>query len=150
MVTRILGFGGLVILAVLGTGGLVLGAPAGPPEDPHVRAVCDLFFAPCCWRESLAVHMSPEAEKMRAEVAVLLRAGYTEQAVVDHYVAIHGERVLRMPRGQKALWLTVTPLLVLGAGVWALAMWMRRYRRQPAAATASGPAVDIPDADLED
>jgi len=87
---------------------------------------------------------------MRAEVAVLLRAGYAEQAVVDHYVAIHGERVLRMPRGQKALWLTVTPLLVLGAGVWALAMWMRRYRRQPAAATASGPAVDIPDADLED
>jgi cytochrome c-type biogenesis protein CcmH/NrfF len=77
------------------------------------------FVAPCCWRQNLAVHDSPEAYEMRAEIAKFVASGRTEAEIVNYYVAHYGERILREPRGQRWFWLTLTPIAAIAlAGLW--------------------------------
>ena len=99
------------------------------PGTPDLRQIEERFIAPCCWRENLAAHQSPEAEKMRAEVASLAGAGQTEAEIVEHFVARYGERILREPRGARSFWLTATPLAVLAFGAAWLVMYLSRVRR---------------------
>ncbi|MBK9166214.1 MAG: cytochrome c-type biogenesis protein CcmH [Bryobacterales bacterium] len=100
-----------------------VGALAVQPRSPELQRIEERFIAPCCWRENLAAHQSPEADKMRAEVAALVDSGQTEAEIVEHFVARYGERILREPRGARSFWLTATPLAVLALG----AAWLIRY-----------------------
>jgi len=86
------------------------------------------FVAPCCWHENLAVHNSPAADAMRAEIATLIASGRTEKEIMDHYVARYGERILREPRGQRWLWLTMTPVFVLGCASAQLLRFLLRVK----------------------
>ena len=97
-------------------------------ERGDARRIEARFVAPCCWHENLAVHNSPAADQMRAEIAMLVASGRTETEIVDHYVARYGERILREPRGQRWLWLTLTPVFVLGCASAQLLLFLWRVK----------------------
>ena len=117
--------------------------------DP-ARAVEERFLAPCCWRENLAVHRSPDAEAMRAEIRQLVSSGKTEFEIVDHFVAKYGERILREPRGAVSVWLIVVPVVVLFGGVMLLVGFLMYTRRSLPAVTPAGVLASFPEVDDEE
>lgn len=120
------------------------------PNPTEARRIEKLFIAPCCWSEDVAVHRSGAAEEMRAEIEKMVAEGRTEAQIVDHYVAIHGERILLEPRGARSVWLTTTPAVVTLAALAALVLIVRAMmRRRPSQqlAAAAGPPPELPGLD---
>lgn len=121
---------------------------AAATETDPVRRIEERFLAPCCWRESLAVHQSPKAGELRAEIRRLVAENKSEAGIVEHMVAQYGERILRVPRGRPSFWLLLIPLVVLGGGGAALAVYLRHaYRAPPEELPAGEPAIALPDLD---
>ena len=108
--------------------GFAVAWAALPAETP--RHIEELFLAPCCWRENLAFHQSPQAEAMRTEIRQLLASGKTRADIVAFYVARYGERVLREPRGAAWIWLTVIPIVVILSGALFLSLYLRQARKR--------------------
>jgi len=71
------------------------------------------LIAPCCWREPIAIHRSPEALQMLAEVEKLVVAGYSESEIRNIYVSRYGPRILADPPGMDWYWLYVIPFMLL-------------------------------------
>ena len=77
----------------LGTSTLVLLWLALHPlaaEKNAVKRIRDRSLAPCCWQQSVAVHDSEIAKRMRAEIANMVADGKNEEQIVDLYVARYG------------------------------------------------------------
>jgi cytochrome c-type biogenesis protein CcmH len=110
-------------------------------DDRDLRKIQDRFMAPCCWQESVAVHRSEIAAQMREEIDRMVAEGKSEDQIVDAYASRYGDRILREPRGNKRIWLTLIPVvLILIAGAW-LVWFIRRQRQSPA---SGSPMVDLP------
>jgi cytochrome c-type biogenesis protein CcmH/NrfF len=71
------------------------------------------LIAPCCWREPIAIHRSPEALQMLGEVEKLVVAGYSENEIKSIYVSRYGPRILADPPGMDWYWLYVIPFMLL-------------------------------------
>jgi cytochrome c-type biogenesis protein CcmH/NrfF len=71
------------------------------------------LIAPCCWREPIATHRSPEALQMLGEVEKLVVAGYSEKEIRNIYVSRFGPRILADPPGMDWYWLYVIPFMLL-------------------------------------
>ncbi|MBL8227679.1 MAG: cytochrome c-type biogenesis protein CcmH [Bryobacterales bacterium] len=126
---------------------LILLAMQAAGASGRARSVQERFLAPCCWRENLAVHRSPTADELRADVARLVAEGKSETEIVNHYVARYGERILREPRGKSSVWLRLMPLFALGLGAVAVIRFLQRNR-----VAKAGPAdltAQYPDARRE-
>ena len=95
------------------------------------------FLAPCCWREAVSVHRSPESMEMRDEIDSFVRAGKSDQAIITAFVSKHGERILREPRGERRTWLYVLPVLAIGCAALLLILFLSRKRT--AAPVLAGP-----------
>lgn len=99
------------------------------------------FLAPCCWSEDLAVHSSPAAREMRAEIEALVAQGRSENEIVDYYVSRYGERILRDPRGRSWWVLTWAPVIALASGTALVVRLLARMRTQTAGAGSQGGAT---------
>jgi cytochrome c-type biogenesis protein CcmH len=127
---------------------LIAVALVSATETPDLsRRIEERFVAPCCWRENLAVHSSPEAEQMRAEIRELVKSGKTENEIVDLYVARYGERILREPRGRLFFWLTIVPVLALIAGALLVTSYIVRARHRVPEITRAAGLPPFPDVD---
>jgi cytochrome c-type biogenesis protein CcmH len=115
-------------------------------DADNVRRIESRFMAPCCWHENLAVHGSPIADEMPAEVARLTANGQTEEQIVDRFVARYGERILAEPRGMRLWILTVTPVAIL---MTALALLVLRLRRWSRPASSPFDAAHFPQVAIE-
>ena len=73
--------------------------PLTPAQSREVERIEHRLVAPCCYTQSIADHMSAEAEQMRKEVAEMAAAGIGEAAIVRHYRDVYGERILIVPDG---------------------------------------------------
>lgn len=71
------------------------------------------LIAPCCWREPIAIHRSPEALQMLGEVEELVVAGYSESEIKNIYVSRYGPRILADPPGKGWYWLYLIPFGLL-------------------------------------
>ena len=122
-------------------------AAAGGESEARIRKLFGTFLAPCCWSESLAVHRSPPADELRAQIRAWAAAGWTDDRIKAEMVKAYGRRILMDPDGQQGRVLSAIPwvALALGAGLVALAI-LRSVRRRPAA--EAGAAADLPDEDL--
>jgi len=137
-----------VMLAItLCTG--MLWAAAAPSQSEALRRIESKFVAPCCYQDNLATHNSGAAEEMRAEIAKMVADGKTEAGIIDYYVARHGERILREPRGPKSTVLVVVPALVLLAGGAWLARYVARARRRSPPGGQPATVPSVPDDDLD-
>ena len=121
---------------------LLLASALYAADSDAVRKIERRFIAPCCWSENLTIHQSDVAVQMRSEIERLVATGRTEEEIVDLYVARYGERILAVPRGARLWVLTLTPLLILMAGAYAVVRYLSRHRQLAATPEGSAPVND--------
>ena len=63
-------------------------------EAKHLET---LIIAPCCWRQPVSDHQSPDATRVKAEIRQMLAEGKNQEEILDHYVGIYGARILSIP-----------------------------------------------------
>jgi cytochrome c-type biogenesis protein CcmH/NrfF len=136
--TRILGF---LLLAGL-AGAADVEVRLDPAQKVLYQKLCQSLIAPCCWREAVAIHRSPESLQARDEIAAMIVAGKSEREILDDFVARYGARVLIEPQGGRARWLYVIPILALAIAIFAAVWFLRRRTERPRGARPPGPAID--------
>lgn len=137
---------------------VLLAAPIAlsPQQHAEIQRVEDALLAPCCYSQSVAQHMSPVAEQMRREITEMVIAGESETAIVDHYKALYGERILIVPSGGTGTVLFLLPAagVVLGSGMVLLflrkALKPRADTSVPAAAANPRRSPDTPRDEIDE
>ncbi|MBI5157381.1 MAG: cytochrome c-type biogenesis protein CcmH [Acidimicrobiia bacterium] len=116
----VLAVSAVVIAAVLVT------APASDAD--RVAHLAGILKCPVCTSESIASSPSGIARESLALIEERVAEGWTDDEIIDFFVATYGDDMLLDPAGSGrtvALWLL--PLLAAAAGV---VMILRRQRRQ--------------------
>ena len=108
-------------------------------------------LAPCCYTQSVAIHQSEIAVKMRLEIAKWVAMGKSDQGIIDTYVGLYGSKVLVDPRSVPREWMTLIPWLALMLGAFLLAWLLKRWHDVPSPATALSATeiMNLPDFDDE-
>jgi len=87
-------------------------APLTPQQTTEVNRLEESLLAPCCYSQSIARHMSAEAEQMRHQVTEMVASGRSENEILEHYKALYGERILIVPDGRTGKILFSLPVVV--------------------------------------
>lgn len=122
---------------------------AAPPDTPDVeraaRSLEGRLIAPCCFSQVLGQHHSPQASEMKREIRARLRAGWSEERILEDYTERLGERVLAAPRlaGFNGLAYLAPPLFVV-AGTLAVVGWLRRHSRRRSPESPTPPDSPVP------
>lgn len=89
------------------------------------------LIAPCCYRQVLADHDSPEAERMKREITSLLQEGKTEQEIIDYYIGKYGSRILSAPplTGFNSMSLLL-PIILLIIGLGIIILLLRKWSKK--------------------
>jgi len=132
---------------------LALGA-APDQKQARIERLERRVFAPCCYTESVAIHQSEIALKMRLEIAGWVEQGSTDEQILGTYIARYGEKVLIDPATAPKEWSYLVPWMVavLGMGAAAAMLWRWRLARlavTPAVNFADVALPDLPDFDDE-
>lgn len=105
-------------------------ATADPALEAHVMRVSAELRCLVCQNETIAASNADLAVDLRNQVREMLRQGQTEQQVFDYMTARYGDFVLyRPPVKSTTLLLWYGPPLMLGAGLLALWLLLRRRSR---------------------
>jgi len=136
----------ILLLALLPL--LALAETPGQSQE-RVNRLEHAVLAPCCYTESVAIHQSEIAVKMRLEIARWVATGKSDQAILDTYVGLYGSKVLVDPRTVPRGWTPFVPWLVLILGAFLVVWLLKRWRVTPRTATAlsTAEAVNVPDFD---
>jgi cytochrome c-type biogenesis protein CcmH len=111
---------------------------ADPALEREAKEIENLLIAPCCWRQAVAVHYSPAADRVRAEVREMLASGLGRQEILERYIAEHGERILSKPPASGFNLLAYfLPVLFLVGGAGLAMVVVRRLRPKKKAEKAS-------------
>lgn len=121
---------------------------AGPQTSlPDIE---DEVMCPICGT-LLELSNSPQAAGEKAFIAKLIAAGKTKQEIKDALVVQYGQEVLALPKGSGfALSAYLVPVIALLAAAVALAIGIRRWRRNPPPVeplSANGGDLDKEDAE---
>lgn len=119
------------------------------PTDNDVNRVAKQLYCPVCPNTPLDVCETKACEDWRAQIRDQLSEGWTDQQVIDYFVAQYGERVLAEPQRKgftSLVWFL--PLIVVLVGLGIVYEILRNWRKQKPVAVASKPAPEIPQAVL--
>ncbi len=126
--------GSLTQLTVALSLALVVAPALAVVSDPQAlereaKQIEAMLIAPCCWRQQVSLHGSPESEEIKANIRRLLADGKTRQQILDGYVAEYGARILVVPpaRGFNFV-LYVAPWVFLVCGVGLVVFVIKRLR----------------------
>jgi len=97
-------------------------------QKERVRQLEESMLAPCCWAESVAVHRSEIAARMRVEIEKFVAQGKSDREILDHYKSIHGARIMREPEGGARLLVYMVPAIATIAGLLVVLVVIRRLR----------------------
>jgi len=124
---------------------LLAGTLPGNPANGDVRLerLFSMFIAPCCWRENLLAHHSPEADALRSEIRKRVADGERDEEIKAVLLARYTGRILSEPEGGKGQWLTWTPLAVGAAGLAIVCGVVKRLAAKPPAGPATEPLVNL-------
>ncbi len=114
-------------------------AQAPTPSDDDVNRVARQLFCPVCQNIPLDVCPTEACAKWRDTIREKLGAGWTDQQVIDYFVAQYGERVLANPSGRGLnlmIWVIPPVALLIGVAV----LWRFFRSAAPLAAPAAPPA----------
>ncbi len=103
----------LVALTLTATSQALEGRNFTAVEAERYDRLTHELIAPCCWREPIAIHRSPEAVQMLGEVEELVLEGHSEAEIKNIYVSRYGPRILADPPGNAWYWLYVIPFALL-------------------------------------
>ncbi|HEX5943497.1 MAG TPA: cytochrome c-type biogenesis protein [Anaerolineales bacterium] len=118
----------------------------GTPSDNDVNRVAKQIYCPVCPNTPLDVCETKACENWRAQIRDQLAEGWTDQQVIDYFVAQYGERVLAEPQRKgftSLVWFL--PLIAVLVGLGVVYEILRNWRKQEPA-LAAGPAPNIPEA----
>lgn len=121
-------------------------ALAQEPDYDRINEIAKNLNCPTCAGLNLADCRTQTCIQWKGQIGDLIEAGYSDQEVLDDFVARYGEQVLQEPpkRGFSLI-LWVLPVLALLAGGFWLVYTLRGWaNRLPAVATA--PPQAAPDA----
>lgn len=146
---KISSFFPLLFLALLTSLG---GAETVDQRQARIEHLEHAVLAPCCYTESVAVHQSEIAVKMRLEIAKWVEIGKSDREILDTYVGLYGSKVLVDPRTIPAWWTPWVPGIVLAMGTVLLTWFLKRWRPK---VEAAHPASDLegrplPEIELDD
>lgn len=88
------------------------------------------LMAPCCYTQTIDLHMSDIAATMRHDVATMVLGGETEVQIYEHYKALYGEQILAVPDGALGVAAFLIPSTVSALATGTLAFWLYRLHRR--------------------
>ncbi len=86
---------------------------------------------------------------MRGQIDQMVQAGRSDDQIKAVFVAKYGERILALPEGAARVWLFWMPVAAAIAGLWALALYLKRLRLKTAHPLTAGLAPAELDADWD-
>ena len=84
------------------------------------------FVAPCCWRQSVAIHQSAQAIHVRSEIDQDIAAGKPDTEIKTELIQEYGHGILMEPEGVRALIAYAGPSLALVLGLIVALNWLRK------------------------
>ena len=118
---------------------------SGPALDAKTIETASLIRCPVCQGMSIADSPAEMAINMKHQVRALLERGYTQDQILNYFVASYGQFVLLKPefRGVNAL-VWVLPLIALAFGVAIVIAKAKRLQSpgNPATRQAGDPYLD--------
>jgi cytochrome c-type biogenesis protein CcmH len=130
----------LALLLAARTASAQSATPPSPVTDDAVNRVAHQLYCPVCENIPLDVCPTQACIQWRATIHDKLAAGWTDQHILDYFVAQYGERVLARPstHGLNVLVWVIPPLLLLSGGV---VLWRFLRQVRPASAAAVSAAT---------
>ena len=96
----------------------------------RTHAIALQLRCPVCQGLSLADSQSELSQQMRGVITEQLRAGKTDQQVLDYFVAKYGEWILLEPKARGFnLVAYLLPLVMLAAGIGVIFVSVRKWTR---------------------
>jgi cytochrome c-type biogenesis protein CcmH/NrfF len=130
---------------------LVAFAETPDQQQARVERLEHAVLAPCCYTESVALHQSEIAVKMRLEIAKWVAAGKSDQEILNTYAGLYGAKVLVDPRTVPHGWMPFVPWLFAVLGVFFVLWLLKRW--SPAQVPETVPldveAQNLPDLEEE-
>ena len=122
----------------------VVYAQKSTPTDNDVLRVAKQLYCPVCPNTPLDVCETKACEDWRAQIRDQLSEGWTDQQIIDYFVAQYGERVLAEPQRKgftSLVWFL--PLIVVLVGLAIVYEILRNWRKQKSTpvATVTAPAI---------
>lgn len=117
---------------------------SNPALEARARAISEELRCMVCQNESIDESQAPLAHDLRVLVRQRIRAGDSDQQIIDFLVSRYGEFILLKPPlswNTLALWGAPPALLLLGA-VMIIAVERRRRAARPAAQAAKLSAAE--------
>ena len=115
------------------------------PTDNDVNRVAKKLYCPVCPNTPLDVCETQACKDWRAQIKDELSKGWTDQQIIDYFVAQYGQRVLAEPERTgftSLVWLL--PVVSALLGLWIVYEVLRGWRkRQPAAPAIAAPKIGI-------
>jgi cytochrome c-type biogenesis protein CcmH len=127
----------LILLVAMLAGACAVAAPATPvADDPVIEARMQRIAAELrclvCQNQTIADSQSGLAQDLRQETRELIAKGASDDQIRDYMTARYGDFVLyRPPMKATTVLLWAAPVLLLVAGLLALAWALRRRSRLP-------------------
>lgn len=122
----------------------------GQPTDNDVNRVAKQLYCPVCPNTPLDVCETKACQDWRAQIRDQLAEGWTDQQVIDYFVAQYGERVLAEPQRKgftSLVWFLPLVAVLLGLGI--VYEILKNWRKQKPAPPVSTPPSQIPDEILQ-
>jgi cytochrome c-type biogenesis protein CcmH len=120
------------------------------PTDNDVNRIAKQLYCPVCPNTPLDVCETKACEDWRAQIRDQLSEGWTDQQVIDYFVAQYGERVLAEPQRKgftSLVWFL--PLIVVLVGLGIVYEILRNWRKQKPAVVVTRSMPEIPEAVLK-
>src|SRR6266540_6550067 len=124
----------------------VVYAQKSVPTDNDVLRVAKQLYCPVCPNTPLDVCETKACEDWRAQIRDQLSEGWTDQQIIDYFVAQYGERVLAEPQRTgftSLVWFL--PLIVILVGLGIVYEILRNWRKQKATPLSTTASPAIPD-----
>ncbi len=113
--------------------------------DANEELITDLeqsLMAPCCWSGTVYDHGNKELEE---GIRSLVNDGNNKQEVLDHYVAIYGERILAIPVAQGFnIMAWIAPVIIAIAALTVLGLYLRTPAKNEEKSSLSTSDPSIP------
>lgn len=121
-------FSGVDSVNAQGSGGEDL--PPGVTWD-EVNGIAHQMYCDVCEGIPLDECESVACRNWRQEIARLLGEGYTEDEIINHFVARYGEEVAALPRDATDRWIAyIVPMILVGAVGVIGYFQVRQFRRR--------------------
>lgn len=98
--------------------------------EARAKALETRLISPCCAHQTLDIHRSPEASRMKAEIRARLSNGETEEQLLSDFQRRYGPDIIAQGSVEQVVVLGVSLAGVGALGALGVALTLRRWRRR--------------------